>query len=453
MRNSLRWTLIGWFGAILALAVAAFGSVLYLQVSESGLRSVEVSLAERAQALAAALEYDARDGWELELSEDYLRGLTQRCSFRIVTPAGEVIAQGGGAQWSGAMDTPSATTGEPASGVHGDSYHFTLVGPGKLRVVLRSSIEPQQQALAELRLQLLLVGVAILAGALLGGLWLARRVLRPIAGATRAAAAIDASDLSKRLDVAAMPLELRELGTTFNGTLDRLEEAFGRLTRFTADASHELRTPLAVLRTEVELALRRNREPDEYREALRTGLRAVARMTELVDGLMVLAKADAGSADIERTRVELGAAATEAVEALGARARAQSIEIHSEGNAVQVRGDRALLREAIENLLSNAVRYNEPGGRVDVAVRSEGGQALVSVRDDGPGIPADSLDRLFDRFYRVDEARSRAQGGSGLGLSIVRWIAEAHGGTVDVASSPGEGSTFTLRLPLVDGAS
>jgi heavy metal sensor kinase len=347
-----------------------------------------------------------------------------------------------------AEDPPAAAR---TVGAHREQWRRGAPDGRRVTALVGRWVAPEQGRLATLAGTVVATGVALLALALAGGVWLARRGVAPIARMAATAERISAKDLTTRLDVADVPAELRELATTFNGTLDRLAAAFERQARFTADASHELRTPVAVIRTQAELALRRERTPAEYRAGLEACLRAAERMTATVEGLLTLARADAGAGLPSAEPVLLRPVVEAAAEALREPAAAAGVTLAVDVPAdLAVGGDRTLLLEVAQNLLGNAVRYNRPGGTVTSTAAVHAGQVEWRVADTGIGIPPHALPHLFERFYRVDPARSRAAGGSGLGLAIVAWIVEAHGGTVAVTSTEGAGSTFTVRLPLVE---
>jgi heavy metal sensor kinase len=261
---------------------------------------------------------------------------------------------------------------------------------------------------------------------------------------------ISAERLGDRLSIETPEDELGKLGTVFNDMLGRLQTAFDQLRRFTSDASHELRTPLTAIRSVGEVALQDQRSPAEYRDVIGSMLEEVDRLTRLAESLLALSRADTGHIQLQREVIPLLQLAKEAssvVEVLAEEKR-QRIDIEGDGGLL-VFVDRLILRQAIVNLLDNAIKYSPTESRVLVRVQSGGDkQAFLDVVDHGPGIPNEHQPYVFDRFYRVDRARSREWGGAGLGLSITRWEVEAHGGDITLTSEEGHGSTFRVSLPV-----
>ncbi|MHC4137071.1 MAG: heavy metal sensor histidine kinase [Planctomycetota bacterium] len=445
MRRSIRWSLIAWFALLLVVVLATFGSLLYGEAARAAEAGVDGVLEGQARAVLGALDLDEDDGWELDLSGEYLRGLTAGGYYAVFDGDGRPLQAGG-------TDAPARPTGVAGARDRGTLREVELAGPQGTRVVVGRSVEAERQRLAALRVAIIGSGVGILLLALLGGWWLARRSVAPIEAMAATAEGISERDLSARLDATRVPTELSGLAEAFNSTLGRLEAAFVRQARFTADASHELRTPVSIIRTQAEVALTRERSTAEYRAALEACLKAAERMTGVVEGLLMLARTDAGKVGPAKETVALAPLVHQATELLRPEAEAGGVTIDCAIAPAAVRGDGALLGEVVSNLVSNAVRYNRAGGRVDVSLGTRNGEVELRVADTGIGIPAEAVPHLFDRFFRVDPARSREQGGSGLGLAITRWIVEAHGGTIDVISREREGSTFTVRLPAAPAA-
>jgi signal transduction histidine kinase len=278
---------------------------------------------------------------------------------------------------------------------------------------------------------------------------IAGRVLRPIDRITAVAQEIQATNLSRRIELDGPDDELRRLADTFDAMLDRLDASFTSQRQFIADASHELRNPLAIIQTNTDVALS---DPDATPESLRRAARVVrgatVRMARLVDDLLALARLDTPAP--RREPVDLAAVVHEEGDEFVAPAVAAGIDLHREpAETITVRGDHQSLRRAVANLLENALRHARSSVRLSAGrVR---GWAWLAVADDGPGIAREDQARIFDRFLRLDRGRARDAGGSGLGLAIVRQIAEAHGGAVAVFSEPGRGATFVVWLPTGDG--
>jgi len=287
--------------------------------------------------------------------------------------------------------------------------------------------------------------IVILAG--VGGYVLARRALAPIDHLAAEARRITAERLDQRLSVPNEKDEIGRLAAVINDTFARLDASFGQLRRFTADASHELRTPLAVIRSIGEMGLRDTRAPAEYKEAIGSMLEEVDRLTRLVDTLLRLSRGDAGTIRLSLDILDLGDLARDVAASLGILAEElqQQLEVAAEAN-VRVSADRVVLRDAITNVVHNAITYGPAGSTIAMRVEADDVEAALSVADEGPGIPAEHRERIFDRFYRIDEGRSRASGGAGLGLAIARWAVEANGGRISLASS-GTGSVFRITLP------
>jgi len=289
------------------------------------------------------------------------------------------------------------------------------------------------------------VGLLLAAG---GGWLLARRALRPVERMREAAHRISAEHLAERLQETGDGDELDKLAKTLNEMLGRLDEAFNQIRRFSADASHELQTPLTILRGELEVALRAPRGPEEYRQVLRSALEEIDRIASLTDGLLLLARADAGVLRMDRQPLDLADLVADVFARVKVLADSRSIHLAlGRVEPVMVRGDAERLSRLLLNLLDNGIKYTEPGGRVTLSLEGEGEWAALRVADTGIGLSPEERERVFQPFYRTAEAHSRGEGGHGLGLAIARSIAEAHGGKIQVESAPGRGSTFTVLLP------
>ncbi len=293
---------------------------------------------------------------------------------------------------------------------------------------------------------LITVPISVLFSAL-GGILITDRVLSPVKEMTKAARRISSENLSERLDVKGND-ELSELASTFNDMIERLERSFNRIKEFSADVSHELRTPLTALKGQIEVALLRDRSKEEYRGVLESSLDEIERLTKVVNGLLTLSRGETGKIFLERERVHLEELVAEVVSQIYPMMEERNISFDLERDGEDViLGDRNLLKQAFLNLVENAVKYNVEGGSVTVEIQGSDGCVILRVRDTGVGIPEDEVPRIFEKFYRVEKSRARSVGGAGLGLSIVKWIVDAHGGKIEVESVLGKGTSFTVSFP------
>lgn len=329
-------------------------------------------------------------------------------------------------------------------GANREFYQFTPSGECAL---VGRSIAAELASIHRLAFVLSALGCIVLVLGLAGGWWLATRAIRPIGDISVAAATIASGDLSHRINTNNTDNELGQLASVLNSTFARLEGAFARQQQFTADASHELRTPIAVILSQTQATLARERSSAEYRETLEACQRAAQRMRRLTESLLALARLDAGQGLLKRERTDLSQTVRESIELLGPVAEDRHIRIDCELAPTECLGDSERLAQVVTNLLSNAILHNRSDGEVRVTTRSEKDSALLVVTDTGPGIPAEDLPRIFERFYRADRSRTGATGGTGLGLAICKAIVDAHGGSIDVSCPPSGGATFTVRLP------
>ncbi len=291
------------------------------------------------------------------------------------------------------------------------------------------------------------VGLALAAA---GGAVIARVALGPVDVMSRTARRITAEDLARRIHLRGTGDELDRLGDTLNAMLARLEGAFGEMRRFAADAAHELRSPLTALKGGLEVALRTDRSPEEYRQALRSALEDVERLIQLAEDLLLLSRSTAGPEGVA-ARVELEPLVLEVLDVGLRLAQGRTVGVRAGGVVpASVRGDAGALRRALTNLVDNAVKYTPAGGTVEVSVRREGEAAAIAVEDTGPGIDAADAERIFQPFVRLDAARARDTGGAGLGLPIARAVAIAHGGTLTLERGAAGGCRFVMRLPLAE---
>lgn len=310
-----------------------------------------------------------------------------------------------------------------------------------------ADLTPEREELWRFTWSLGLAGLGVWALGLLGGWWLAGRAIRPIQDISITATRIAEGNLAERIDTTGGDSELDQLGRVLNTTFDRLQAAVERQKQFTADASHELKTPVTILLAETQRALKRERSPEEYRAALGTCQTAAERMRRLTESLLLLARQEAG-VDVPRERCDLAALLRDTIEHLRPLATERQLTLETNLQPAACLGEAAALSILISNLIANALQHHDrAGGRVRVACATEAGQVLLTVVDDGPGIPPERLSRLFERFYRADTARTGGSGHTGLGLAIARAIVQNHGGTITAANEPGRGARFTAQLP------
>jgi heavy metal sensor kinase len=447
-----------WYFGILAVVLSLFGLTAYLAMRNSIYRTVDEELRAREEGVRRLIERTAR--YE---PGDLRRELREHSEL-----AGNNLLQVADAQGNWLYRSVGMAQYEILRPTEGPAEPTTVVLSGVPLRVLTTEIQVGEQSyLAQAAAPLeefysalhrfaaiLLVSIPLLLlGAAGGGYWLSRRALAPVDQITKTARSISVQNLSSRLAVPQTHDELQRLSETLNSMLQRLEAAFKKIIQFTADASHELRTPVAVMRTRTELSLRKPRSAEEYRETIAQVHSELEKTSDLVEKLMFLARADYGEEALELSTADLGEIAREACNQGKMLSEAKEITFSEQvpKQPIWVKADAQALRRLFLILIDNAIKYTPRCGRVDIGLRKENDFAVAEVRDTGIGIAAEDLPNIFERFYRADKTRSRESGGLGLGLSIGRWIAEAHGGTIEVQSSLGSGSVFRLGLPLTDG--
>lgn len=448
--RSLRLRLTLWHAGTLAVILAALGTGVYAVVRESLLSAVGDRAERELAAVKGMLEEHPEDAAEAEehgmatlfavADGDAIVHVSEgwrRLGLPAPSQLGAVTAASGVWKWRSA-------TGDRVRG------RTAIVDAGERRLMVAAGANEREarSSLASLATILLLAAPVALGLAIVGGWLLAGRMLRPVAAMADAASRISTERLADRLPVEKADDEFGRLATAFNMTLARLEDGFERLRRFTADASHELRTPLTAIRSVGEVALRTDEIPGPAREAIGSMLEEVDRLTRLVEALLVLTRADSSGSPLSPEPLDLAALAREVVESLRvlAEEKDQSLAALADG-PVWISGERMTLRQAITNLLDNAIKHSPRGGSVRVTARRTGDSAVLEVVDSGPGIAPEHHARIFDRFHRVERDRGRTSGGAGLGLAIARWAVARNGGTVAVDSTPPDGATFRITLP------
>jgi len=473
--RSVRVRLMLWYLVVMALLLLAFCGILYGVVAQVALRNLEGNLRTTAHDLATT--YERLHQFPVE--DQSADPLSKKMVVLLFNARGEVIQTQG--PLSPAMIRQVQQT-LPAPGEMTDRWLTGSATRGPTEYLFFAQALPDQhQALLvigsprtdQLVVRYLLIGMGLAGPTILlssagCGYWLATRAMRPIRAMTQAARDIEETDLSRRLNIHSQD-ELGELASTFDHMLSRLEAAFKRQRQFTADASHELRTPLSIITLAVHRGLSHCRTQEDYLQVLQTIQGENARMSRLVSGLLLLARADGEQARLKKERVDLSDVTLDVVGRLLPLAEQCGIDlVAGDLPALWVIGDEAALASLFSNLIENALKYTvDVGNRVLVEggseVSKEKGWAWIRVADNGPGIASEHLPYLFDRFYRGDATRSVLQdaaqetrdvqgtaSGSGLGLSIVQWVAHAHRGEVRVHSEAGQGSLFEVWLPLLN---
>jgi len=329
-------------------------------------------------------------------------------------------------------------------------YNDHVVSPSGKDYLLQVGMSLQSRQIALDRFVRLTVWLLPLGLVISGtsGWFMTRRVLKPVQNIARAARLIEVSQLSQRIPLVGSGDEFDQLAQTFNETFARLEHAVGEMKQFTGSIAHELRTPLTALRGEAEIALLHGRSAEDFQGVLTSQLEEFQKLTRLIDQLLMLARAEAGEYRLKRVDVLLDPLLKYIVETLGLIADEKGVTLKLESRPdIVARGDREWLERALLNLLDNAIKFTPAGGRVTVRTSNEAAGVRIEIEDTGTGISPEALPHIFERFYREDPARDKAVEGVGLGLSLVKWIVEAHTGSIEAVSVPGEGARFTLILP------
>ncbi|HXA19600.1 MAG TPA: ATP-binding protein [Thermoanaerobaculia bacterium] len=455
MFHSVRARLTLWYTAILALVLIIFSAVSYILLARAIRAENDASLADTAHEFAAAFDPGDRSRGRDEL-------LDLRYSDReimVLSPAGalveasksrigpeakkriEAFVRAGG---NGFYTIPG---GAENDGVRIIATPINVVGT-RYTVVVASSLSEQTDRLASAAHAVFFgIPVALLVAAA-GGYLLARKSLAPVTMMSLKARQIGAETLDERIEIGNERDELGFLAATLNGLLERLQLAFESQRRFMADASHELRTPIAIIQGEADVALARDRDAVDYRESIEVMQRAARKLTRIVQNLFLLARGDAGRYPMSITRFYVGDVVADCVRGMQSVAQARGVALTSSApEDTVIVADEELINRLVLNLVENAVKFTPEGGRVHVDVQIEYGACAIRVTDTGIGIPPADQEKIFERFFRGDRARPQNAGGAGLGLPIARWIAEVHGGALQLEHSDASGSVFVARLP------
>lgn len=460
----LRVRLTLWYGSALALVLIIFSVILYAMTARNLRDAVDESLEDTATTAVRSLE---ERGFLPLLNEKELLSQFPELAridkfFQIFSPSGTITISSPNIKHH---DVPLSRTALETA-FSGQSIFESAMYPNEppLRVIsvpimyrgnllyivqVGTSMESVGETLRRF-LILLIVAIPIaLAVSLAGGWFLAGRALRPVDEITLAAQRIAAGDLSQRLGMPTAQDEIGRLAATFNNMIGRLDASFRQIRQFTSDASHELRTPLTVMKGETDLILRRPRPMGDYKVVLESNLEEIDRMTRIVDELLFLSRADMGEVKMEALPVALEALVEDVHRQARVLGHDRNIEVVlGTVTPVVVQGDDLRLRELLLNLVENAMKYSHPGGKVEISLLQERQEARLAITDHGIGIASADHKKIFHRFFRTDVARAHTKKGTGLGLAICAWIADLHKGRVEVQSDLGQGSTFTVVLPL-----
>jgi len=454
--------LTAWYAGSAFLLVIAVTLYLYWAMTSNVDREDDALLADKVRVVRAVMQQRPGDTAAIRQAvEDTSEARQHERTFvRIVGEDGRVLVESPGLDRTLPANLFPTPTGETSRGTDvrsadGRVYRVVAVreagSPWAVQLAMDRSLEVE--ILGDYLKHLwYALGMALVVCAVVGYL-IAHRGVRPINDITETARRIRPTNFGERLATDGLPAELLALAATFNDMLDRLEQSFARLSRFSADIAHELRTPVAGLRGEIEVALSKPRPPEEYREVLGSGLEQCGRLARLIDRLLFLARAENPETQIAKEPCDVGvelAAVYEFYEAAAAEAGVKLTVLLDETISADL--DRPLFQRAVGNLVSNAIAHTPLGGTVSLT--AERGEATTSIRvaDTGCGIPATDLPHVFDRFYRVDRSRSSKRGSVGLGLAIARSIVQLHGGSVGITSEAGRGTRVTLTFPRTDGS-
>jgi len=454
MRISIRQRLTAWYAAALLLGLAIFALGMWVELQERLIAGVDTRLAQRIQGLETALgvEVEIRDRAQLqqELGE-FVREVPDGSLVQLRDAAGALLLATGKQKVLPPIGGRSAPYTENIDGrqLRVATVHLQSAG-SVYDAQVAVSLDEIFAVMRDFRHLLLWMIPAVLIVACLGGYWLSSRALRPVDEITTVARSIGVQNLSQRIAVPQTGDELERMAQTWNDVLERLDVAVKRIRQFTSDASHELRTPLALIRATAELALRRERDPEDYRNSLRQIEIEGEHMTALTESLLTLARADSDGLGMTMQSTDLDQLVHSVVQQNAALAMEKGVTLRAvtagpPAQAAQAAADASGIRRILLILVDNALKHTPAGGTVIVSAEAGAARVTLTVEDTGEGIPAAALPHIFERFYRADAARGSGSG-FGLGLTIAQAIAQAHGTAITVDSTPGAGARFSLPL-------
>lgn len=460
----IKWKLTLWYSLILASILILFSSGVYIYTKNSLQKSIDTKIKSIGDVLSSSMT-ETHNTSVFGNFERYLENVLGRKPkgkfIQIMDSAGRIGAKMSDIE----ADTMPTSYNTLERALKGEIVYETIgayqgyrvrtvtipiMENNKITSIVQvgTSLEDFDETMNRL-LIIFLISIPTLIGiTIISGYFLARKALKPVDKIRRAAIKISSSNLEERIDIGEKRDELGRLAATFNDMLERLKDAFQRINQFSIDVSHELKTPLTILKGETEVALRKDREKEEYKGLLKSNLEEVDRMTRIIDDLLLLSKADSKDIVLKIEEVALKDLIVDVCINMQIFAKNKGIELVM-GNLDEVwlKGDELKLRRMLWNIVENGIKYSTDGGRVEISSSLNNGYVDITIKDNGIGIPQEDIKYIFDRFYRGDKSRRR-ESGSGLGLSISKWIAEAHKGRIDVSSVPSQGSLFSVKLPV-----
>ncbi len=459
----IKWKLTLWYGGILALILVTFSSGVYIYFKNSLQKSIDTKIKSIAEVLASSMT-ETHNQSLFGNFERYLEnalGKKPKGKFiQIIDASGKIGARLNDLE---AEAVPvSFVTLEKA--LKGEIVYETIeTARPRLRMItmpivehkkiisivqVGSSLEEFEDTMKRLLIIMIISIITSISVTIVVGYFMAKKTMKPVDQIRRAAVNISSNNLDERIDIKGRKDELGRLAETFNAMISRLKDSFQRINQFSIDVSHELKTPLTILKGETELALRKERTNEEYKRSMQSNLEEIDRMSRIIDDLLLLSKAETKDIGMNLEKVDLRDLLADVCMNMKLFGENKGVEIVvRELEDIRLVGDELKLRRMITNVVENAIKYGHRGGHVMVSSYKQNGFACVNVEDDGPGISPGDIKYIFDRFYRADRSRKR-ESGSGLGLSISKWIAEAHKGSIDVQSRPAAGSVFTIKLPM-----
>jgi heavy metal sensor kinase len=459
----IKWRLTIWYGVVLSLILVIFGSGIFIYFKNSLQDSIDAKIRSIGEVLSSSMTetHSTSVFGNFERYLENVLGKKPKGKFiQIMDTSGRI-----GAKMSDIEgETLPTSFSALERAMRGEVVYETIERTKpRLRMVtipimenkkvtsvvqVGTSLEDFDETIKKLLLIMIISIPTSISVTIAVGYFMAKKALRPVDQIRRAAVKISSSNLDEKIDIAGRRDELSRLAETFNAMIGRLKDAFQRVNQFSIDVSHELKTPLTILKGETEVALRKEREKDDYQKLLFSNLEEIDRMACIIDDLLLLSKADTKDLKLNIEEVALRDLIMDVCMNMQVVADKKEVELlTSEMEDVRLKGDELKLRRMLLNIVENGIKYSHSGGKVIVSSFVNDGYAQIDVKDEGIGISDEDIKYVFDRFYRADRSRKR-ESGSGLGLSISRWIAEAHKGSIEVNSQPAQGSMFTIKLPI-----